>query len=330
MTVKHETKNSLEHEKKEENENVLIEKDENKEKKEDISFATIQIHNQLLLSLNKNMAQHPALYIPNISIKMLLAAWERFIILSDWIRTASDFSTAEFILLSLIFASIAHLLPKPKSNYSSEFIFPQHTSQLTNTSPLRTNYNFSSDNTLENEQIKTKRKTNKISEEIDNNNDDDDPPSFLEDYDIKQTMAQLTPIEVFYCSLVVTKMVLDIDESDYYDTTFTAIEFELLKGVIREDSKLKLISPRLQSRRFPFMKNAIFSLQLYVMDIALPLGKKTIPLPNFANCDDKIQAYMAVILQRPPIHEDFITIPIRDLTIIIPTIRKKESKALSI
>lgn len=204
----------------------------------------------LLASLNKNLNLHKAFLIPGVSVERLLVAWERFVILSDWSRSASAFSIADLILLSLVFASVAHVYP------------------TTTQSPF-------------------------TSEE------------YMTNYNVGASVSCLRPLEVFFSGLIVTKLVLDIEEANFYGTSFNAFELELLVGAVNQDPILANIRPKLQLKRFREMKNAIFALHLYVLDLKCPLGKFPIVLEPFSNADDKIEAYLSLVLQHKPTAEDY-------------------------
>lgn len=153
-----------------------------------------------------------------------------------------------------------------------------------------------------------KKKPKNSSNSNSSNNDalfGEDDDSFLQDYSIAHALSRLKPIEIFYVGVIVAKMVLDIDEPSFHGTVFGAAEFALLISAVRDDALLRTVSPNLHLRRFRRLKRAIFATQLYVLDVSLPLGRRAVSLPPFPNTDDKIEAYMALILQRAPIPEDY-------------------------
>lgn len=233
-----------------------------------------QLHRRLLGSINKNMQQHSALKIESVTAEQLLMAWERFIIVSNWSRSTCSFSTADLILLSLIFATIAHVLPPPTTLRSLFTPSPQ---------PAPLNAPVLPDAATERE-----------------------AEFFKDGYHIAEVMKELRPIEVFYVSVLVTKMVLDIEERAFHGTCFNRFELQILMDQLSEDAVLSKVRPTLRTHRFKQFRHAAFILQLYVSDVSLPLGKISVELPPFANVDKKIEEYMSKILKRATVPADFM------------------------
>lgn len=129
------------------------------------------------------------------------------------------------------------------------------------------------------------------------------PKSFLVDYDVRERLRLLGPLELFFAALIVTKQILDVGENETFSIVFRRQDLQLLIQMMKQDEKMHNVS--IAVGQFKWMNRALTSLYLFVSDLQHPLGRFSIALQPTWNADDKIQEYLRVLLQRPLVEADF-------------------------
>jgi hypothetical protein len=156
----------------------------------------------------------------------------------------------------------------------------------------------------------------------------DDPPSFLENYNVFERLVLLSTTETFFLCILITKLLLDLDEYDDMVLTGSIFTVEFLSSLFSnyntltkkkttqsnktsKDNHYGQYKNKISKEKRKIMLQAIFSLQLYAMDIGKPFGY--LKHDTFLNVDSKIVFYVTNIIQRPLQNEDFEHLPIHDI-----------------